>query len=60
MRIYGADTINFDGVNGDRYWFHESYPYTDINEIDERLSGFPVAVFLPPNRPTRDTPLEDV
>ncbi|MBD2353474.1 alpha/beta hydrolase [Tolypothrix sp. FACHB-123] len=56
MRIYGPDTINFDGVNGDRYWFYQSYPYTGIKEIDERLSGFPVAVFLP-HRPARETPL---
>ncbi|BAY25692.1 hypothetical protein NIES2100_54980 [Calothrix sp. NIES-2100] len=57
MQIYGPDTINFDGVNGDRYWFDEPYPYTGINEVDERLSGFPVAVFLPQNRPPQDTPL---
>ncbi|MBD2204330.1 alpha/beta hydrolase [Calothrix sp. FACHB-1219] len=56
MQIYGPDTINFDGVNGDRYWFYQPYPYTGIKEIDERLSGFPVAVFLP-HRPTRETPL---
>ncbi|MBD2410770.1 alpha/beta hydrolase [Nostoc calcicola FACHB-389] len=57
MPIYGSDAINFDGVNGDRYWFHEPFSYTGVADIDERLSGFPVAVFLPDNRPAQDTPL---
>ncbi|MBD2165948.1 alpha/beta hydrolase [Calothrix membranacea FACHB-236] len=57
MPIYGPDKINFAGVNGDRYWFYEPYPYTGIPDIDERLSGFPVAVFLPPHRPLQQTPL---
>ncbi|OCQ94202.1 hypothetical protein BCD64_05385 [Nostoc sp. MBR 210] len=51
------DTINFDGVNGHRYWFYEPYVYTGVADIDERLSGFPVAVFLPQHQPTQDTPL---
>ncbi|TAF11372.1 MAG: alpha/beta hydrolase [Nostocales cyanobacterium] len=57
MPIYGADAINFEGVNGDRYWFHEPFSYTGVDDIDERLSGFPVAVFLPTHRPAQDTPL---
>ncbi len=57
MPIYGPDVINFEGVNGDRYWFYEPFPYTGIADIDERLSGFPVAVFLPQNRPVEHTPL---
>ncbi|BAZ28111.1 hypothetical protein NIES4074_05420 [Cylindrospermum sp. NIES-4074] len=57
MHIYGPDAINFEGVNGDRYWFHNPYSYTGITDIDERLSGFPVSVFLPHHRPARDTPL---
>ncbi|QLE57801.1 alpha/beta hydrolase [Nostoc sp. TCL26-01] len=57
MPIYGADAINFHGVNGDRYWFHEPYAYTGVADIDERLSGFPVAVFLPNHRPRQHTPL---
>ncbi|QIR37920.1 hypothetical protein HCG51_15190 [Tolypothrix sp. PCC 7910] len=57
MPIYGPDKINFAGVNGDRYWFYEPYPYTGIADIDERLSGFPVAVFLPPHCPLQQTPL---
>lgn len=57
MPIYGADAITFEGVTGDRYWFYEHYPYTGVADIDERLSGFPVAVFLPRHRPREHTPL---
>jgi hypothetical protein len=57
MPIYGPDAINFDGVSGDRYWFHEPLAYTGVADIDERLSSFPVAVFLPQNRPAQHTPL---
>ncbi|MBD2296166.1 alpha/beta hydrolase [Anabaena sphaerica FACHB-251] len=57
MPIYDADPINYEGVNGHRYWCHEPFSYTGITDIDERLSGFPVAVFLPSHRPLQDTPL---
>lgn len=57
MPIYAPDTITFEGVRGDRYWFYEPYPYTGVSDIDEQLSGFPVAVFLPHHRPRQDTPL---
>lgn len=57
MPIYGPDVIKFEGVNGHRYWFHEPFSYTGVADIDERLSGFPVAVFLPQNRPAQHTPL---
>src|ERR687894_142159 len=57
MPIYGPDPITFDGVSGHRYWFHEPFNFTGVTDIDEQLSGFPVAVFLPPNRPAHQTPL---
>jgi hypothetical protein len=57
MPIYGPETINLEGVNGDRYWFYEPYPYIGVADIDERLSGFPVVVFLPPHRTGQDVPL---
>ncbi|NET72837.1 MAG: alpha/beta hydrolase [Sphaerospermopsis sp. SIO1G2] len=57
MNIYGAETINFDGIKGDRYWFCKPYNYTGISDIDDRLSSFPVAVFLPSHRNPQDTPL---
>ncbi|TAE56830.1 MAG: alpha/beta hydrolase [Nostocales cyanobacterium] len=56
-KIHGADQINYEGINGDRYWFYEPYNYTGIADIDDRLSGFPVAVFLPSHRKPQDTPL---
>jgi hypothetical protein len=57
MPIYGLDPITFDGVSGYRYWFHEPFNFTGVADIDEQLSGFPIAVFLPPDRPTHQTPL---
>ncbi|MGB3652251.1 MAG: alpha/beta hydrolase, partial [Rivularia sp. (in: cyanobacteria)] len=57
MAIHDPDPITFEGVTGDRYWFYEHYRYTGVADIDERLSGFPVAVFLPSHRPREHTPL---
>jgi hypothetical protein len=57
MPIYGPDPITFEGVSGHRYWFVEPFHLTGIPELDEKLSGFPVAVFLPDNRPLHQTPL---
>ena len=57
MPIYGPDPITFDGVSGHRYWFHEPFNFTGVTDIDEQLSFFPVAVFLPHDRPTHQTPL---
>jgi hypothetical protein len=57
MPIYGPDPITFEGVSGHRYWFIKPFNLTGIPEIDEKLSGFPVAVFLPYNRPAHETPL---
>jgi pimeloyl-ACP methyl ester carboxylesterase len=57
MPIYGSDPIAFEGVTGDRYWFDEPFAFTGVDDVDERLSGFPVAVFVPQHRPTQETPL---
>lgn len=57
MPIYNPELITFDGVSGHRYWFHKPFHFTGIADIDEKLSGFPVAVFLPHNRPAHQTPL---
>ncbi|KAB8332420.1 alpha/beta hydrolase [Scytonema tolypothrichoides VB-61278] len=57
MQIYGPDPITFEGVTGHRYWFNEPFSFTGVADIDERLSGFPVAVFLPCHRPAHQTPL---
>jgi hypothetical protein len=57
MLIYAPDRITFEGVTGHRYWIHEPFTFTGVVDIDERLSGFPVAVFVPYNRPAHQTPL---
>ncbi|MEQ8538402.1 MAG: hypothetical protein RIB93_13260 [Coleofasciculus sp. D1-CHI-01] len=57
MTVYGCDPIAFEGITGQRYWFHEPFHLTGISDIDERLSSFPVAVFLPQDRPGDQTPL---
>ena len=57
MPIYGPDPITFHNITGHRYWIHEPFTFTGVPDIDERLSGFPVAIFLPPNRPRHQTPL---
>src|SRR5205085_88099 len=44
------------GRQGDRYWIHDSFPFTGHLDLDERLSGYPVAVFVPP-RPAHETPV---
>lgn len=57
MTIYGPDPIVFEGIIGDRYWYHSPFSFTGIEEIDDLLSGFPIAVFLPPHRNPRELPL---
>lgn len=57
MPISSPDPITFEGIIGHRYWIHEPFTFTGIADTDERLSGFPVAIFLPPNRPTSEAPL---
>ncbi|MBE9126843.1 alpha/beta hydrolase [Coleofasciculus sp. LEGE 07092] len=57
MPIYSSDPIAFEGIIGYRHWINEPFTFTGVPDIDERLSGFPIAVFLPPNRPTHQTPL---
>jgi hypothetical protein len=50
MSIYEPDEINFEGVKGPRYWFNDFFPFTGVAEIDEQLSSFPVAIFVPQHR----------
>ncbi|MEM9543589.1 MAG: alpha/beta hydrolase [Cyanobacteria bacterium P01_E01_bin.42] len=57
MPIYGPDPIVFEGISGDRYWYHSPFFFTGVGEIDHRLSGFPVAVFTPRDRDPRESPL---
>ncbi|MBP0018993.1 MAG: alpha/beta hydrolase [Cyanobacteria bacterium SBLK] len=57
MPIYGPDPIVIEGISGDRYWYDNPFSFTGIEEIDDRLSGFPVAVFAPRDRHPRESPL---
>lgn len=57
MPIYSPDPITFHNITGHRHWIHEPFTFTGVPDIDERLSGFPVAIFLPQNRPPQETPL---
>jgi pimeloyl-ACP methyl ester carboxylesterase len=54
--IYGPDPLILDGRSGYRYWVHHPIEFMRKQEIDERLSGFPVAVFRPEGRPAHETP----
>src|SRR6202042_70994 len=40
-----------------RYWVHHPSPLTEDAVVDERLAGYPVAVFLPHGRPAAETPI---
>ena len=55
--IFGPDPMLVEGHRGARYWIHEHYPFTGIAPVDERLSGYPVAVFQPHHRPPAETPV---
>ncbi|HVW02813.1 MAG TPA: hypothetical protein VHB77_20815 [Planctomycetaceae bacterium] len=55
--IYGPDPMEIEGVQGQRYWINEFYPFTGIREVDERLSGYPIAVFQPTWRDPAETPV---
>jgi hypothetical protein len=55
--IYGSDPIQLDGRWGCRYWVQHPFVFTSNATVDERLSGYPVAVFQPDGRPAHETPL---
>jgi len=55
--IYGPDSICFDGQHGQRYWVHHPFPFSGNTVVDERLAGYPVAVFQPHGRPAHETPV---
>jgi hypothetical protein len=55
--IFGPDPLSLDGRTGLRYWVHHPYPLTGHPGADERLAGYPVAVFLPSGRPAGETPV---
>src|SRR5262245_6603472 len=54
---YGPEPTTLEARPGFRYWVHRPFDFTGNPAVDERLSGYPVAVFLPHGRDPRHTPL---
>lgn len=57
LEVFGPDAFNVEGRAGLRYWFRRPFAFTGNAEVDERLSAFPVAVFLPAERRAEETPV---
>jgi hypothetical protein len=55
--IRGPDPIHLEGRPGTLYQVHSPFEFTGHAVVDEQLSRFPVAVFVPPGRDPRHTPL---
>ncbi|MCE9561473.1 MAG: alpha/beta hydrolase [Planctomycetes bacterium] len=55
--ISEPEPITLEGRTGVRYWIHNPYRFTGNRVVDERFSGYPVAVFLPNTRPAAETPI---
>ena len=55
--VYGPEPIELVGCRGLRYWVHAPFAFSGDPAVDERLSGFPVAVFQPSGRPPAETPV---
>jgi hypothetical protein len=55
--IYGPEPIEWEGRRGARYWVHHPLDFSGQADVDERLAGYPVAVFQPPGRPAHETPV---
>eukprot|EP01116_Phalansterium_solitarium_P007790 TRINITY_DN2070_c0_g1_i1.p1 TRINITY_DN2070_c0_g1~~TRINITY_DN2070_c0_g1_i1.p1 ORF type:complete len:144 (-),score=38.14 TRINITY_DN2070_c0_g1_i1:168-599(-) len=49
IKVHGPDHISFDGRDGDRFWVEQSAVIFGTPEVDQELSSFPLAVFVPPN-----------
>jgi len=57
VTISDPEPITLEGRAGVRYWVHNPYTFTGKAVIDERFSGYPVAVFQPSGRPAAETPI---
>jgi hypothetical protein len=55
--VYGPDSIEVEGRRGARYWVHHPINFCGQPEVDERLAGYPVAVWVPHGRPAHETPV---
>jgi pimeloyl-ACP methyl ester carboxylesterase len=56
-QVYGPDPVDIEGHRGLRYWVHDPYEFTGNAEVDGKLSGFPVAIFMPNRGAAADAPL---
>src|SRR5207244_1200096 len=55
--VYGPDPIEVEGRHGARYWVYHPINFCGQADVDERLAGYPVAVWVPPGRPAHETPV---
>lgn len=55
--VHGPDPIEVEGRRGVRYWVYHPINFCGQAEVDERLAGYPVAVFQPQGRPAHETPV---
>ncbi len=55
--VYGPEPITLEGRQGWRYWVRHHRVFTGNREVDERLSGYPVALFQPHGRRPEETPI---
>jgi pimeloyl-ACP methyl ester carboxylesterase len=54
--VYDPTPLELGGRWGSRYWVDDPFPFTGNDEVNERLSGYPVAIFQP-ERAGAETPL---
>jgi hypothetical protein len=55
--VFGPEPTTLEGRSGWRYWVRNPFAFTGNREVDERLSGFPVALFQPQGRRPEKTPV---
>ena len=56
-QVYGPEPITLEGRAGWRYWVWQHHTFTGNREVDDRLSGYPVALFQPHGRRPEETPI---
>jgi pimeloyl-ACP methyl ester carboxylesterase len=57
VTIQGPEPIELKGHPGLRYRIHHLFPFVDNDEVNERLSHYPLVLFLPPRRTPDLTPV---
>src|SRR5438067_720623 len=56
-RWHGPEPMELAGRRGLRYWVHAPFAATRHPEVNERLAGYPLALFQPEGRAAHLTPL---